>query len=166
MSDAPRDMLCRALDMEQKARDFYDNARGNCPSQLGRAVFDLLAEDKTRLAARLTAIHAALNQGQTWERACVMDEDDTGVTSVFNELAARHGGETQVCKLELDLLLKAQEVESSCLKFLEDQLRAASDPGVRAFLQRAMEEERGHFVLLSDMRLHYEQASETVERNV
>lgn len=157
-------MLCRALDLERKAQDFYVDARARCPSQLGRAVFDLLVEDKMRLAARLECIHSALNLGQTWDKVCGMDEDDHLTTAVFEELASRHGGKSPASKLEMDLLLMALEVENGCLKFLEEQLRVATDPGVRAFLQRAIEEERGHFVLLSDMRCHYEQASETVDQ--
>jgi rubrerythrin len=52
----------------------------------------------------------------------------------------------------------ALDVEQACLGFLEEQFRDAREQENRTFLQRAIEEERGHFVLLSDMRYYYEQA--------
>jgi len=154
-------MLCEALDLSRKALDLYKDAQARCPSQLGRAVFTLLVEDKLRQTTRLEEIHAALNQGQPLDKACVLAKEDLqAMGRVFDELASRYGEGSKACKLETELLAMALDVEQACLGFLEEQLRDARDPGGRAFLQRAIEEERGHFVLLSDMRYYYEQTGE------
>jgi len=150
--------FCGALDLERKALDFYEGARRSSPSNLGRQVFGILAEDKRRTATRLAEITAALTQGASTEDACALVEDDAAVMDVFAELASMHGIETPSDGSELELISAALAVERDCLGYLEHRLRAEADPWVRSFLQRAIEEERAHFVLLSDMRYHFEQA--------
>lgn len=150
--------FCGALDLERKAIDFYEGARRSSSSSLGRQVFGILAADKKRTATRLAEITAALSQGASTEDACTLAEDDAAVMDVFAELASRHGIATPSDGTELELISAALGVERDCLGYLESRLRGERDPWVRSFLQRAMEEERAHFVLLSDMRYHFEQA--------
>ncbi|MFP5221284.1 MAG: ferritin family protein [Acidobacteriota bacterium] len=161
MADSTGEMLCRALDLERKALDFYTDAQERCSSQLARKVFGVLAEDKLRLARRLAEIHAALNKGISLDGACRLIEEETLPPDVFAELKAEYSGVVTDCREELDVLLLAMKVEQACLSFLEDQLREAKDEDVRFFLERAMEEERGHFILLSDMRYYFERFAES-----
>lgn len=161
MTDSTGDMLCKALDLERKALDFYTDAQARCPSDLARKVFGVLAEDKLRVARRLAEIHAALNQGISLVGACRLTEEETSIPGVFAELKAGYTSVPGECRAELDVLMLAMEVEQACLKHLEDQLREARDKDVRFFLERAMEEERGHFVLLSDMRYYFERFAES-----
>lgn len=156
MAIGAEDMLCKALDLEQKALDFYAEAQERCPSQLGRKVFGVLAEDKMRLTTRLAEIHAAINQGMSLDGACVLAEDDEIRPQPFALLSAGENEVPKSCAEELNVLMLALEVEQTCLRFFEDQLREAKERDIRFFLERAMEEERGHFVLLSDMRYYFE----------
>lgn len=160
MADSTGDMLCKALDLERKALDFYTDAQTRCPSELARKVFGVLADDKLRVARRLAEIHAALNQGISLVGACRLTEEETPAPGVFDELRAGYMSVSGECQAELNVLMLAMEVEQACLKYLEDQLREAKDKDVRFFLERAMEEERGHFVLLSDMRYYFERFAE------
>jgi hypothetical protein len=159
MERSSEDMLCKALDLTRKALEFYKDAQARCPSRLGRAVFTLLVADKLRQTTRLEEIHAALAQGKTVANACILSEDDLQASGrVFDDLASRYGEGSKACKLETELLSMALDVEQACLGFLEEQFRDAREQENRTFLQRVIEEERGHFVLLSDMRYYYEQA--------
>ena len=162
MTNGPMAFFCKALDLERKALDFYSDAKARCPSQLGRAVFSLLCENKMRLATRLTEIHVSLNQGMSLDTACVLSDDEQKKTQgIFEAFASKYGDNSPACKLEMDLLFMAMDVERACLSFLEEELGATQERDARAFLQRAIEEERGHYVMLSDMRYYYEQAAET-----
>jgi len=160
MAESTGDLLCKALDLERKALDFYTDAQARCPSELARKVFGVLAEDKLRVARRLAEIHAALNQGISLDGACRLIGEDTTPHGAFDELKAGFMSVPGECQAELDVLMLAMEVEQACLKYLENQLREAKDKDVRFFLERAMEEERGHFVLLSDMRYYFERFAE------
>lgn len=148
--------LCRALELERKALDFYEAARGQSHSELGARVFELLAQDKQRLATRLAEIAAAVSQGMTLARACALIEDgENGGPARFETLAAPHGA-GRASETDLGLIAAALEIEQECLEHLERMLQAEDDPGVRSVLQRTLEDEKGHFVLISDMRYHFE----------
>jgi rubrerythrin len=163
MNASTGDLLCRALDLERKSLDYYLDARDRCSSDVARRVFDLLAEDKLRLATRLAEVQAALNQGMTLDRACVLTEDDILDKATANS-AVGHSSQEGACSSELKILLLAIEAEGMCLNFFEEQLREATDRHVRFFLERALEEERGHFVLLSDMKYYFEESGNPAPR--
>ncbi len=151
MSDRSHDMLCKAQDMAQNAVNFYENAMSSCTHSLGREILRKLRDDKLAHIERITAIHAGLTKGQTWEAVCVLPpEDALDVDAFFARLAVKHPPESCPAS-ELDALATAKDLEQQLMTFYTQRQGAAQDPVEREFLERMVHETRAHHLLVQDM---------------
>ncbi|GFK95831.1 hypothetical protein NNJEOMEG_03702 [Fundidesulfovibrio magnetotacticus] len=150
--EAAASALCRLLELQSEAMDFYDMAKERCPAEVARAVFAVLGRDKRRLTAKLAAVQAALRAGQSLATACALVENGGGKAAFPPGLLER--GET--CLQDDQMLTVAFRLEEACLRHLENSLLDASDTQERFILDQALEEERRHWVLLSDLRQYLE----------
>jgi len=151
------DALGGTLSSEKAMLGYYESALERSGNPLGKGVFAILAEDKRNKVRRLADICAALGAGEDIANACVLNVScPRTAPEQFAAVVERFKGGEPPGALELELIVEAQRLEKSCLAAIEERLRRERNPHVRSFLLRALEEGRAHFVLLSDMKYHFE----------
>lgn len=153
-ADAARAMLGAALEMEKKGGEYYVKAARECENELGRKIFEMLADYETEHIRRIEEIWSALGRGASqapWESG----EDGPDLAGVFRRLAADHAATIQAAPGDVEALNVGLDFESASVRFYGEHLKRASDARERAFLERMVMEERGHLRLLADMRYFY-----------
>jgi rubrerythrin len=155
MSDRAQEMLCKALDMAEKSAEFFKEAIGACGEGPGKEVFNRLLEDERFHMERIKEIQAALVAGATWMDACLLPEEGVDSGRSLKEFLEKKS-ESKACTTEMGAIGTALEMEKHRVDFFEEWLRGAEDPTERKFVERMVQEERGHFILLSDLQYFYE----------
>ncbi len=151
------DMLCKALEMTEKAAAFYQDAMDACHDALGAEFFKWLAEEKGRAAARMQDISAKVGAGSSWGDACTLSEDEpAGVVDDFRNKAAGRVVSGEACLREVEALKTASDMESAIAGFYQSQIPSASDAVEKAFLEQVLGESRQHVLLVEDMLAYYE----------
>lgn len=157
MSDPSHDALCKALDLADGAAAFYDQAQAACRSTLGRGVFGKVRDEKREQQSRIQAIHQGLEEGLFFHAACAMPEAATGdPKAAFVNALAQFNNDKACPASELEAINTALSMERTILAFYEDQAARANDATEKAFMDRMVQETKGHFILLSDMQYYYE----------
>ena len=147
--------VCTALEMEKKGKDFYQSAADECSAKVGQEIFSMLRDDEVRHMERIREIEKALDQGSGLEAACTLQESASDPGQVFRELAGKVQAE-KPCDSTVKALSAGIDFELALVKFYEDALEKASEDLERQFLKRMVNEEKAHFILLSDMQDYYQ----------
>jgi len=147
--------VCTALEMEEKGRVFYENAARECSAEVGQKIFAMLRDDEVRHVQRIKEIEKALDRDSGLEQACRLDDREVDAGRAFRELAGKVQAE-KPCDSTIKALNAGMDFELALVKFYEEALEKASEELEREFLRRMVAEEKGHFVLLSDMQYYYE----------
>lgn len=151
-------VLCRVLEFQSEALDFYAFAQERCTKEPLRELFAALGRDKRRLSERLAGTYAAVKAGLSLSCACTLTENghdgqpEAPLSRSADQLCA---GEE--CVQQAQVLARAFELENACLQYLEQSLHVIALPEVRFFLQQALEEERKHWLLLADLKQYVQQ---------
>jgi rubrerythrin len=149
-------MLCAALELEAREKEFYEKAIRECPDESGKEVFRMLLADEEEHAKGIREIHDALNSGKSWPESCgLLKRPGKDIRETIREIAKTHGAETARGKELPDALQIGLDVEKASIKFYEDLLEKASAPAERDFLKKMTEEEKAHRLLLLDMQFYY-----------
>ncbi len=147
--------VCTALEMEEKGKAFYERAASECSAGLGQQVFAMLRDDEIRHMERIREIEKALDQDSGLEQACRMDSPEKDVGQAFRDLASKVEKE-KPCDSTTQSLSAAIDFELELVKFYESALQEATEELEREFLRRMINEEKGHYMLLSDMQYYYQ----------
>lgn len=157
MSRKIDDMLCKALDLTQRAADAYRAAKAACAEALGAEVFGLLLKDKEESARRIAEIRGFLGQGLDFADACRLPEEGRReVAVVLRDLAAKYEAPRDTCLTEVESLKVAAELEQAGLSFYLGELHKATDPAEKQFIEFMVAEGRGHYMLVRDMQSYYD----------
>jgi rubrerythrin len=154
MSDRAQEMLCRALEKAEKRAQFYNESLDVCESGPGKEVFLRLLEDERFHLERIKDIHEALVAGESWADACVLQEEEKGAGKLAD--IVKRSSDSKACATEMGAISIALDMTKATVDFFEEWLRDAEDPTEKRFVQRMVQEERGHFILLSDLQYFYE----------
>lgn len=151
------DLLCKALDLTERAADAYRKAKAACSEALGAEVFGLLLRDKEESVRRIGDIRRSLGQGKDFADACRLPEaDERDLSSVLAGLAARYQAPQGACLTEKESLKMAAELEQAGISFYESELPQAAGRTEKAFVDFMLGETRGHYMLVRDMQSYYE----------
>ncbi len=153
-SERMQDWVCKALEMEEKGREFYDRVAQECSDSVGKEVFAMLRDDEVRHKRRIKEISEALESGSDWQNACRLQEDFGDAHQVFSRVVS--GSAAQSCGDRPQALDTGIEFELALVDFYERALRDAEDSVEKEFLEKMVQEEKGHYILLSDMSYYYE----------
>ena len=149
------EMLKTALSMEEKGEDFYRKAMQDARDALGKGIFETLMRDEKVHYGRILKIYDKLKDESTWtDEWKSMDVGHKDVTELFREMAAKHGKTIEADPGELEALDVGIDFEYKTMKFYQDYLSEATDPLEKEFVEKMVEEERGHYTALKDMK-HY-----------
>lgn len=156
MSESSREMLCQALGMVDKAIDFYDAHADSCQGGVIRDVFVRLRDLKKTRRDRLKELHDKVEAGISFADACESLEQETAEgASMFRKIAKSH--EPVSCPLdEIASIDEAAAIELDLVRFFEDQEQAAAGPTEKRFLHYLVQDARGQFMLINDMKWYYE----------
>ncbi len=150
-----KNWVCKAVEMEEKGKAFYEQAAKECTTQMGQKIFSMLRDDEIQHIQRIREIEKALDQDSGLEQACRMDDMGSDAGQAFRELAEKVKSE-KPCDSTAKALNAGIDFELALVKFYEEALEKASEDLERDFLKRMIQEEKGHYVLLSDMQYYYE----------
>ena len=156
MSASTREMLCQALGMVDKAIAFYDAHAESCHGGVIRDVFVRLRDLKKTRRDRLQVLHDKVEAGVSFAEACESLEEENAVgANMFRDIASRH--EPVSCPLdEISSIDEAAAIELELVRFFEDQEQAVSGTSDKRFLHYLVQDARGQFMLINDMKWYYE----------
>lgn len=147
--------VCKAIELEEKGKKFYEKAASDCERGLGKEVFAMLRDDELRHIERIKEIEKALDKNEGVADACALSDDHQDPGDVFRKIAAR-AQDHKACPSTVKALDTGIEFELALVMFYEDALEKAQDDLEKEFLKRMVAEEKGHYALLEDMNFYYE----------
>ena len=147
--------VCTALEMEEKGMSLYQKVADECTTKVGQEVFSMLRDDEVKHIEKIKDIERALDQEAGLEQACTLQESDRDPGKIFRELAGKVEAE-KPCASTVKALSAGIDFELALVRFYEDALEKASEDLERQFLKRMVNEEKAHFILLSDMQDYYQ----------
>jgi rubrerythrin len=154
-NEAIQAMLCTALEMKEKKRSVYEDGLNACPDQVGKETFLLLRDAEIDHARQIQEIYKELKQGKTWADACKFYPEQESLKKAFHRVAQEQGGTGAVCADDVHALETGMKLEEASIQFFGDQLKAVQDPLARQFIERMVNDEREHFMLLADLKFYY-----------
>ncbi len=150
------EMLCSALEMEAKEKEFYKRARQDCPNEMGKEIFQMLAGEETEHEKGLNEIYQALQTGQSWPVSCsLMEKKELDPKFMLKKMADRYGADIRKGVGLPEALQIGIDMEQESVKFYENQLQGNNNPDAKNFLEKMVQEEKGHYLLLLDMQYYY-----------
>ena len=156
MSERSQQMLCKGLEMAEKAIEFYEESIKSCGDTLGKELFEELKQDKVEHMNRIKDIHDKLVAGKTWIDACLLpEEEDQDLHAQFAKMAEKYDQDSCPAS-DKAALERALHMEKGTLVFWEYTVNKAEDDVERKFLQHMVREVRGHNVKLADAMYYYE----------
>ncbi|RQD56221.1 MAG: hypothetical protein D5R98_10225 [Desulfonatronovibrio sp. MSAO_Bac4] len=147
--------VCKAIEMEEKGKKFYEKAAADCDQGLGKEIFSMLRDDELKHIERIKEIEKALNQNQGLANACALPDDHQDPGNIFRKIAARSQVH-KACPSTVKALKTGIDFELALVKFYEDALEKAQDNLEKQFLKHMVAEEKGHYDLLEDLSFYYE----------
>ncbi len=151
------EMVGSALEMEEKGKAFYAKALAECKNALGRDIFSKLKADEDVHIERIREIYNSLTEGGGWTDSWKSrNVEDPGLKEIFQRLAKKHGEKVDMSTDDLDALQIGMEFEQKAVAFYEKHFNASSDELEKEFARRMIEEERGHYAALADMKFYIE----------
>lgn len=153
--DRFKEWVCKAIDMEEKGKVFYQQALEKCSDGPARQIFTMLRDDETAHIQRIRDIEKALDSGNDPEASCSLPEVSSEAADVFKKLA-RESQARESCPETVQALSTGMEFELALVDFYQQALGSAEGDFEKMFLKRMVEEEKGHYALLEDMHYFYE----------
>lgn len=149
------EMVGTALEMEEKGKSFYAKALSKCDNVFGKDMFSKLKSDEDVHIERIKEIYKNLTEGKGWTDIWKShDVDDTGLKSIFRKLAKNHGEKIDMSTDDIDALKVGMDFEQKSVEFYEKHLEMAEDDLEKEFARKMVEEERGHYAALADMKFY------------
>jgi rubrerythrin len=150
-------LLCAAIEFENKEKAFYEKIIRTCPSKLGKEVFQMLLGEEADHEKGIREIYESMKSGKAWPESCsLFDRELMDARAAFKKAVEKHGSEVQ---RELDFTKALQigiDFERESVNFYEKKLKEAGGPFEKKFLERMIKEEKGHHLLLLDMQYYFE----------
>lgn len=148
-------MLCTALEMEEKGRAFYEKAATTTENPLGKEIFRMLVADEMIHRERIQKISDSLTQDKKWtEDWKQLQCPYQNLGQVFRDLAAKQGKAGLSNTNDLEALKLAQDFELRSIEFYQGRRAQAVDALEQAFLDQMIREEKGHHLALEDTRYY------------
>ena len=148
-------MLCAALEMEEKGKAFYEKALAASRNPMAREIFQTLIADEIVHRERIQKIYDSLTKESGWQRDwehLVCPVHDWG--TVFRDLAAKYSQSGAAEADDLQAVELARDFEIRSIEFYESHLTLATDPVEQAFLKQMIQEEKNHYRALQDTRYY------------
>ena len=151
------DAFCTAIEMKESKRALYENAMKTCPDQVGIETFRMLKDSEADHLKRIQEVYEELQKGKVSENACRFHGFDTEDKKVLlRKVAVERGKLPNACLDDVAAIETGIKLENASIEYFGKQLKQATDPIEREFLQRMIDEDREHHILLADLKFYYE----------
>lgn len=146
-------MLSTALKMEERGKKMYEKWAEKAKSAFGKEIFGMLAKDELVHMRRIRAVYESLENGKGWSKDWKSLKFEHGdLKKVFAKLTKKHNAEVKAQANEIKAVSVGVELEHSSIKYYSEKLEKASDKTEKAFLEKMIEEEKGHLAALLDLK--------------
>ena len=155
-------MLSTALKMEEKGRQYYQQAAADSHDEMARRIFQTLADEEEAHLEHLRRIWAEVEGGafEADGAARLRNEIEEGLLqnttedlrSFFAQVTRQHTATFRPDTDDLGALDLAIEFEGKAVDFYQSQLDSAEHGLERRFLTLMLAEERGHLEALEDLK--------------
>lgn len=150
-------MLSTALKMEERGKRMYEKWEEKTNNAFSKEVFGMLAKDELVHMRRIRAIYVSLDNGRGWDKNWKSLKFEHGdLKKVFATLVKKHGGKLKVRASEIKAVEVGVELEQSSIKYYSEKLAKATEKAEKAFLEKMVEEEKGHLSALLDLKMFLE----------
>jgi rubrerythrin len=155
-TDKSMEMFCTVLEMKEKKRALYQDAMQTCPDQVGVETFRMLRDAEAEHLSSIQKIYEEIKQGKVWVEACAYHPiEDDEKKAILRKIAEQHGKMPRACLDDVVAIETGMHLENASVSFFEQQLQRQLDPTEREFVDRMIEEENAHYVLLADLKYYY-----------
>jgi rubrerythrin len=131
-----------AIQMEKDGEAFYRELATKSENVGIVRILTMLADDEAK--------HCDVLQQMATQASPEMPETSV-LTDAKNVFAQMQVSDLDVNGLQVDLYLKAQDIERQSLAFYEEKAEQVTDPSAKALLLKIAEEERRHYRLLDNI---------------
>lgn len=139
----------QAIQMEIDGRAFYNHAAESTHNDLGKKMFQKLAQDEVKHIEIFSDLISSVLEGEDWKRY-IQDEELHGKSPVIEELASRM--KHAEGKSEIEALSIAMELEEKGIEFYQKSAEEVDDPQAREIFKKICDEEKFHYDLLQAQR--------------
>ncbi len=144
LSDELCSILATGMEKERAAHDFYVEAAGKTEDDLGKKMFQRLADEETK--------HEELLKNWSEQGTCPADAPSKGMDPDFVKKGRQKVAEAvEAGTGDLEALEFAQKMERQAIAFYEESAKAADDDASRDLLLRLKAEEDKHLALVTDL---------------
>lgn len=155
--DKVTDMLCAAIQMEEKEEEFFHKAADECPNELGKEIFLAILKDETEHKKGIQGIREAIKTQEGWSAACSLyGRKQMDAKETFSRIARRYAPSIKAVAGVTDALQIAIELEKAAMDFYAGYLKDAGSQAEMTFLQTMLSEERSHHGILLDMQYYFQ----------
>jgi rubrerythrin len=150
-------ILDDAITLEERARAYYEEARGRVSDQSAGKILGLLEAEEERHAAALKRMqkgdYAAIEASSLLKqvRGLVEGAVNAGSDSISTDASMRA------------ILQKAMGMEQETEKFYRAQSEKADDTEARTLFSQLAEQEQGHYLMVSSLIEYFHRPDEWVE---
>lgn len=148
--------FCQALEMEEKGYKFYSEMVDKCSDAYTREVLTLLRDEELKHIKRIKEIVDKLSSGENVEKVCTLDLLQGVDEQTFQQIANKYRDKKNVCKAKLAALDMGIEFELKLVDFYSKKMQEVESQVVKKFLEKMVQEEKMHYVFLSDLSYYYE----------
>ena len=131
-----------AMQMEQDGEAFYRDLAAKSGSTGVARILNMLADDELKHYGVVKQMAEQSNPGMA---------ETTVLSDAKNIFAQMQGAEFSLEGLQVELYLKAQDIERRSQEFYEEKAGQVTDPAQRAILLKIADEERRHHFLLDSV---------------
>ncbi len=136
-----------AIKLEINGRSFFEHAAATTHNELGRKMFQKLANDEVGHLKAFGQLFASQIGSDNWKK--YIAEEEKNISSVIEELKARvHEHETEARASELEAIRIGMELERKAITFFEKSAQTTNDPTAQEIFNKICDEERIHYDLL------------------
>ncbi len=123
---------------------------------MGIETFRVLRDSEADHLKRIQEVYEELKKGKVSADACRFHSFDTEDKKVLlRKIAAEHGNMPKACLDDVAAIETGIKLENASIDYFEKQFKQTVDPVEREFLERMIEDDRKHHILLADLKFYY-----------
>ncbi|MFH1753302.1 MAG: ferritin family protein [Candidatus Omnitrophota bacterium] len=141
-----------SIEMEEKGREFYLKSAKECRNELGKRVFEALADDETRHIVAIKGYCENISKKDKAPQLCkVMPRHKTiDERLIFGKREAETLKNTIFKADELKAYQIAMKMENEGYAFYKKVFESVSDPEIKELYKFLLSEEESHFEMISN----------------
>ncbi len=152
--DEAKKMFEAALLIEEKGLEFYKKAFLDSENAAVREIYAELITAEKKHIDHFVELYDALKSGDDWlEKLEPAKDVKDSVHKMFKNVAAK-AGEVKGNASDIAALDTGLKLENESISFYSDNLKKATEPKEKAFLEALISEERDHHATLTDMKFY------------